>query len=282
MPPQSLALFETYNAPAYPVNFTANLTVPGFPPIPHWYIEVNGWRTSSTEPSITFLLRPGRDSTAGFPLPMPPKGSDPRARLIPVLPSSLVVGNSWLWVNVTYIPQWAINISWNASRGSVFASGLPHGATAPANGAMTWWNNSQPLGLRFEPDPGYAFDRWNGEGGGSFSGYSPTATLTPTAPLEEQAIFVPGTLVTFEETGLAAGTPWDVTVRGYTVSSTDTTATFFEIPGSWSDEVGNVSGYQLITPGQGAWWQNTLVVGNESMIQPVAYTPLTPARSPTR
>jgi hypothetical protein len=274
--PQSIVLFETYNAPAYPVNFTAQLAVPGFPVVSHWFIQVNGWRTSSSEPSIVLLLTPGTYTASGFPLLLPPKGTDPRSRLVPSIPSTIVVGHAWLWENITFEPQWELNISWNASRGTVFQIGPGPGALTPADGGQTWWNDSQLLQLQFRPSTGYAFDRWDGEGPGSFSGYSPTATLTPTAPLEEQGIFLPGTEVTFEETGLPSGTAWSVSLRGYDQYASGTTDTFYEIPGTWSVQVNNVTGYQLITPGQGAWWQNTLVVGDGSVLLPVLYTALHP------
>jgi hypothetical protein len=274
--PQSLALFETYNAPAYPVNFTANLTVAGYPPVSHWFIEVNGWRTSSTEPTLTLFLTSGSYVTSGYPLPMPPKGFDPKSRLMPTLPMTVVVTDVPVWVNVTFTVQWALNITWNESRGTVLAPALGSPSGSPKDGTFLWWNDSEPLALDFQPNPGYAFDRWDGEGSGSFSGYSLTATIAPVAPVEEQAIFHPGTEVTYVETGLATGTPWSVSVRGYSQSSTGPTDTFYEVNGTWSDLIENVSGYQLITPGEGAWWQNTLVVGNASMVVPVDYTAFTP------
>ncbi|MCI4373787.1 MAG: hypothetical protein L3K02_09145, partial [Thermoplasmata archaeon] len=274
LPPQSLALFETYNAPAYPVNFTANLNVPGFAPVAHWYIAVDGWRTSSTEPSLTLLLTPGAYSTQGYPLLMPPKGSDPKSRLMPYLPPTITIGNAWAWENITFDVQWALNLSWNSSRGTVLAPQLSGGSGPLSNGGETWWNNSESLGLQFRPATGYAFDRWDGEGIGSFSGYSLTATIVPTGPVEEQAIFLPGTPVSFDETGLTAGTPWSVSVRGFDVTTTNSSVGFYEINGTWSDQVNNVSGYQLITAGEGAWWQNTLVVGTTPLVLPVNFTPL--------
>ncbi|MGA8536849.1 MAG: hypothetical protein WB789_05595 [Thermoplasmata archaeon] len=276
LPPQSLALFETYNALAYPVNFTANLTPPGSIRLAHWFIDVDGWRTSSTEASLTLLLRPGEHSAFGVPLLTPATGTDPKSRWNPYLPPVLTVGNSWTWVNITFARQWALNLSWNASRGTVLTQGRSGATGLPPDGQMSWVNDSEPINLTFQPSPGYAFDRWDGEGGGSFSGYSPMATLAPTSPLEEQAIFHPGTEVTFRETGLPAGTPWSVSLRGFEQNTANPTDVFYEVNGSWADQVNNVSGYQLITPGQGAWWQNTLVVANTSMTVPVLYTALTP------
>ncbi len=275
--PQSLVLFETYNAAAYPVNFTANLAVPGFPAIPHWYIEVNGWRTSSSEPSLTILLTPGMYRTSGFPLVQPPRGTDPRARLVASLPATIVVGDAWKWVNFSFFPQWELNISWNTDEGSVIAPAAGGGPASLSSGEPLWWNNSQPLDLEFRSDPGYAFVRWDGEGSGSFTGYSVSATLLPSAPLEEQAIFQPGTQVTFVETGLPADTAWSVSLRGLVQSSTNAFNTFYEVPGNWSVQIANVSGYQLVTPGQGAWWQNTLSVGPTAQVVSVQFSAVKPS-----
>ena len=212
--PQSLVLFETYNAPAYPVNFTAELNVPGFPRIPHWFIEVDGSQTSSTEPSLTLLLTTGIHSARGIALLEPPTGTSPKSRLVPWLPSTIVVGDEPMWVNITFQLQWALNLSWNESRGTVIAPQLDGGLGPPANGRLTWWNDSAPLRLEYTTAPGYGFDRWNGHGNGSYSGNALVANLLPTGPVEESADFLPATAVTFAEVGLAPGTLWTVTVRG--------------------------------------------------------------------
>ncbi|MCI4343997.1 MAG: hypothetical protein L3J92_07835, partial [Thermoplasmata archaeon] len=189
--PQSLVLFETYNAPAYPVNFTAELNVPGFPRIPHWFIDVDGSQTSSTEPSLTLLLTPGLHSTRGIALLEPPTGTNPKSRLVPWLPLTVVVGDAPMWVNITFQLQWALNLSWNESRGTVIAPQLDGGLGSPDNGGLTWWNDSAPLRLEYTTAPGYGFDRWNGHGNGSYSGNALVANLLPTGPVEESADFLP-------------------------------------------------------------------------------------------
>ncbi len=276
LPAQGIALFETYNAPAYPVNFTANTNVAGYAPLAHWFISVAGAKVSSAQPSVTLLMLPGRYALQGYPLTQPPSGTDPRARLLPDLPASLEVPAAPTWFNFTYLVQWALNISWNASRGTVTyvdAAGQP----APvSNGGWTWWNDSKPLTLQFQPAPGFSFDRWDGAGPGSYSGYSQTATLAPTGPVEEKADFVTGTEVTYSESGLPAGTSWSVVVRGYEETTTSTQLTFYEIPGTWSQQVVNVSGFQLITSGQGAWWDQQVTVGSSPLTLPVTFTPLHP------
>jgi hypothetical protein len=276
MAPQSLVLFETYDAAAYPVNFTADLNVAGYPRIPHWFIDVDGAQTSSTEPSLTLLLTTGTHSTQGLPLLEPPTGTDPKSRLVPVLPSSLAVGRAPMWVNITFQQQWALSISWNASRGSVSSPQLNGGSGPPSNGGLFWWNDSAPIHLNYTTAADYAFDRWNGYGSGSYSGNDLSATIVPTGPVVEKADFLLGTEVTFVELGLPLGTPWNVTMRGVEESSTSATIEFYEVPGTWSDQVGNVTGYQLITPGEGAWWQRSISVASTPVEVSVNYTPLDP------
>jgi len=277
LPPQSMALFETYNAPAYPVNFTADLTPPGSTtPIPHWFIQVDGWNISSTEASETLLLPPGEHVTSGTPLLTPEDGTDQKSRWVPNLPPIITTGNAWAWVNFSYIRQWAVAISWNGSRGTVLLLASASASSPPSDGGLTWWNDSQPLQLEFRTAPGYAFDRWDGAGSGGYSGYSLFATLTPTGPVEEKAVFLPGTEVMYSETGLASGTPWSVSLRDYSLTTTNTTLTFYEAPGNWSDQISNVSGYQLITPGAGAWWQRSITVGDAPVDQPVRFSPISP------
>ncbi|MGA8275926.1 MAG: hypothetical protein WB852_06505 [Thermoplasmata archaeon] len=245
IPAMSLALFETYNAPAYPVQFEekglslapSNLTA-------HWFLDVDGRNTSTNATNITLLLPPGSYPTSGTPVLVPTPGSVlvPKERYYPVLPSTTVVGNSPTTVIVSYIQQWALNISWDHSRGTVVATDLGSGVGPPP----TWWNASEPLTLQFHANDSnaryaYAFDRWDGEGNGNYSGYNVTATLDPTGPVEEQAIFLRGYAVNFSERGLPSGTPWNVSLRGLNANPTSSSTTFYEIDGQWPYQVNNVT-----------------------------------------
>jgi hypothetical protein len=240
VPPMSLALFETYNVPAYPVQFEesglslapTNFTV-------HWLLDVDGMNTSSNSTNLTLLLPPGSYPTSATPVLVPTPGSVlvPKERYYPAVPSTTVVGSSPQTVIVSYVQQWALNISWNTSRGTVLAANLGGGPGAPP----TWWNASAPLILQFRPQPGYALDVWAGEGDGSFTGYSVNATIAPTSPVEEQALFKSGPTVTFSEIGLPAGTPWTVSLRGFEEGSTSSTNTFSEINGVWGYTVANAT-----------------------------------------
>ena len=58
--------------------------------------------------------------------------------------------------------------------------------------------------------------------------------------------------VSFVETGLSAGTTWNVTLNGVTLSSNTTTIVFVELNGTYSYGVGNVSGYTISTNATGS------------------------------
>jgi hypothetical protein len=279
VPEMGLALFESYNKAAYPVQFEevglpGNLTNYSA----HWSLDVNGSNTSTNTTNITLLLPPGTYPTSGVIVPIPTPGSAlaPKERYVPILPATTVVGNSPQTVPVTYIRQWALNISWDRNRGTVVATDFGNDSAIPP----TWWNDSKPLTLQFEPKPGYALETWAGEGPGSYHNYTVTATLVPTGPLEEQALFVPGFGVTFSETGLPAGTPWNVSLRGLNATTTNSSDTLYEINGQWPFQLNDVRVRNLSTgnltvfrPQGGA---RDVSVQNHSVNVPVTFVELYP------
>jgi hypothetical protein len=288
LPPQSMALFETYNAPAYPVNFSAERAVPGFAPLAHWFVQVGPWNLSSNQASDTLLLPPGSYPTRAIAQTLPLNGSSPKERLEPILPATTVVGTGAKWVNFSYVPQWAVQVAWNASRGAVTSPGLTlTQGSGPSPSALVWWDAGTPLSLQAVPRPGYAFTFWSAQGpagNGNVSGYdNQSVTVLPTGPVYEEATFQRGTEVTFRETNLPGGTPWTVSLRGASVTTTTSSATFWEVNGVWGYAVQNVSGYEMVTPGQSPWWNRTLSLHESSpnatpIVVLVNFTLLTPGR----
>lgn len=246
LPPQSLALFETYNAPAYPVVFNeSGLNVGWKSATPRWFLEVGGFDTQANTSSLTLLLPPGTYASSGVALTLPPGGTVPRERLNPYL-APTVLGNAPESVNVPYGLQWAINVTWNGSLGTVVADNVGAGTGPPPY----WWNASLPLDLVARANPGAALLTWAGEGpagNGNVSGYhNGTITIVPTSNISEQAIFV-GNVATviFSETGLPTGTPWTVTMRGIQVVTVNRTVTYYEIRRTLSYQIDSVPGYHL-------------------------------------
>ncbi len=72
-------------------------------------------------------------------------------------------------------------------------------------------------------------------------------------------------LVTFEESGLASGTSWSVTLNGSTESSEGPSIVFTELPGTYSFTVAAVAGY-AVAPASGS-----IVVGSTALTQAVTF-----------
>jgi hypothetical protein len=254
LPPQSLALFETYNAPAYPVNFSeSGLNLSGTGPTPHWFVDLNGTHTASNQPTLTLLEPPGLYSAGGSAVLVPSPGSAlaPVERLVPTLASPVVVGSVPVNVTFGFTTQWSVAVNWSSAQGTVTATDPTSGARIPV---PNWWTNNAAFLLQVSPNAPYAFTGWFGRGAGrygvhdangSVSGYDLTLRVAPTGPIEEDAIFLPGQKVTFSEVGLPSGTPWSVSLRGLNNSSTSSEVGFYEVGNqtgqTWSYEISNVT-----------------------------------------
>jgi hypothetical protein len=251
--PQSLVLFESYNAPAYPVNFSeSGLNLSATSPTSHWFLDVNGTRTATNQSTLTLLLPGGSYPTSGPPVLVPHPGSAllPVERLLPNVPSLTTVSAAPVNVSFGFIREWAINISWNAARGSVTAVDPIGASPIPI---PSWWVNDTTLQLQVVPSTGFAFTDWYGRGfgnagqtngNGSVSGYNLTQRVTPTGPIDEVGIFLPGQPVDFVESGLPSGTVWNVSLRGLNESSSSSSQTFYEVNstlGGWSYNIPNVT-----------------------------------------
>ncbi|MCI4373664.1 MAG: hypothetical protein L3K02_08515 [Thermoplasmata archaeon] len=291
--PQSLVLFETYTAPAYPVNFSEsglNLSATG--PTPHWFLDVNGTRTATNQSTLTLLLPSGSYPTSGPPVLVPMNGSAliPEERLVPKVPTVTTVGTAPLNITFGFTQQWWMNITWNTTRGAVTAFDPNGGPQIPI---PYWWDNDTTFLLRVLPNASFAFYTWYGRsegrhgsvnGSGSFSGYNLTLSLTPTDAIEEVAVFEPGYAINFNETGLPTGTPWSVSLRGLNATTTGSLLTLYEIdsvPGNgWSYAVPDVTIPNSVVPGSTTYRFNRsvpdVVVNNAAVTIPVSFLELFP------
>ena len=102
------------------------------------------------------------------------------------------------------------------------------------------------MNLSASPAEGYAFVGWSGWGPGSYNGTNRTATIDPTGRLSEEARFVVGDQVVLWESGLPGGTPWSVTVRGFTTNSSTNLLTVYEPLGTFGYTVNPVPGYRSL------------------------------------
>jgi hypothetical protein len=134
-----------------------------------------------------------------------------------------------------------------------------------------WWNASQSLNLTVEaPAPGYAFVGWSGWGPGNASGSNRTITVVPSGRLVEKARFFVGDQVVLSQTGLPVGTPWSVTVRGFTTNTSGNALSVYEPLGRYGFDVAPIPGYRII-PEHGEF-----TVAASWMLVHVRFVPITP------
>jgi hypothetical protein len=230
LPAQTAALFEAYPQEGNPVTFQES----GLPTNTRWYVTVDGMQLESTQTNVTAFLPSGTYALNATPLNLPLNKTvaKPKERYAPFPPAFVTVTNAPQTIPVPYRLQYAINLT---------VSPAGYGSIVPFS---KWANASAPLTLQAKPGPGYAFSRWAGWGKGSLNSTKSTITITPLASLREKAVFVVGYEITFNESGLPAGTNWSITIRGVTNSSNTPIINFIEKKGKYGFKVGAVTGYQ--------------------------------------
>ena len=157
--------------------------------------------------------------------------------------------------------------TYTLSTGATPAAG---GSVAPASGSYA---AGRSVTLSETPASGYTFAGWRGTGSGSYSGSNPSPTVTMDSNLTEVASFAWLYPVSFDETGLPAGTTWSVSLGGVAEASSSTSIAFSMPNGSYAYTVGPVSGYSA-QPGSGT----VNVTGSGDSVA-VAFTPGAPVVS---
>ncbi|MCI4330221.1 MAG: hypothetical protein L3K19_00010 [Thermoplasmata archaeon] len=255
LPPQSLVLFEMYPSGGSYVRVVEH----GVPAPTPWYASIGPNFYTTTASNLSLLLPNGSYAAASVPISLPINGTElaPVERLEPFVPSPFQVSGRYTNVSVNYVPQWSVDLT---------ESPVVGGTVDPQ---VHWGNDSAPLTVTATPAPNYAFLRWSGWGPGSYNGADPSATLFPTGRVFEKARFVP-TDVDLWETGLPKGTPWSVTIRGVTTSSSTYIIPVYEPPGSYGFTVNPVPGYRSL-PENGGF----IVNGSRTYVE-VQFVHLTP------
>jgi hypothetical protein len=256
LPRQSMVLFEMYPAGASVVRIDES----GAPNSTRWFTGVGGQFYTTTATNFSVLLPPGSYpiQPVGIPLPIGGKEFTPREQLGGMVASPLNVTGVTENVSISFVPQWQVTVNSSPSGGGVVEP------------AVSFANVSEPLNLTAVPQLGYAFDRWSGWGPGSYNGTGRIATLFPTGPIVEKALFLPGLPVYVEESGLPSGTPWSVVVRGFESQSHSSTLTLYEPVGSYGLTIDPIAGFRTSPSNTG------FTVAGYGLIVIVQFIPLRP------
>ncbi len=204
----SFALIDTA-APAGTVTFEAQGFTAGTP----WQFSFNSTSYSSTTPWINVTTHPGTFLTSASPA----VASNGSVGYVPLgVPSawSVTTGSVYL---VNYTQAYRVTAI-AGSGGSLSGGGI---------GGVQWVLSGALVSLQESAHSGYQFNGWTGTGIGSYTGNSPWANITVGGPVTETASFVPlpgdRFNMTFQESGLAAGTLWTAFVGGIGYSGTSST-----------------------------------------------------------
>ncbi len=207
LPPQSLVLFESYAVPSAPVE----LTETGLPVGTFWFAGVapaQGWATANT--SRETLLEPIGPLTLKIPMfqvskveRFVPEGATPDLLTVPC---QVPAGGTT--IGVSYLTQWALNITSASSVG---------GLVEPS---PTWWDSGAPLRLEAQPAVGQVLAHWTtvehlGSSVTITNVTDPGTSMTvwPNGSMAIHASFRAGFPVVFSETGLPSGSEWSVSVH---------------------------------------------------------------------
>ena len=121
------------------------------------------------------------------------------------------------------------------------------GMTVSGSGSVSppagWFGAGSSFSVTATPSSGATFTSWTGTGTGSYTGTANPASITMSGPVNETAAFatqptlVSNYAVTLTESGLPAGTAWQATFEGVTLTSTTQSMIFSGTPsgtGTWN------------------------------------------------
>jgi Divergent InlB B-repeat domain len=244
LPPETVALFESYPVPSAPVTFTETGLSSG---TTWWFVDVGGFDATSIVSNLTLLLPDGeyeattpQVSTAMYL----ESGANEWERISGPATIPVSITGRPTSVTIPFETQWRVDIDATPTIG---------GSTS-SNGV--WATEGEPFDLTATPAPGWFFDRWFGWGNGSISNTTRSEiSVVPTGGhINENATFVRGYNVTFYETGLPLGLNWSVSLTGHLTSNTTkkTTAqqvlTFDAANGTWGYNITPPPDYTALPP----------------------------------
>ncbi len=186
-----------------------------------WSVVFDGTAGTARGQNITFNVTAG---TYSYRVASPLSGGPGVRYLTPQASGTLTVGARPVSVPEPFTAQYLLMVS---------SAPTSDGHATPSNG---WYGSSTPVTLQAYPSSGYRFTGWTSPNATGYRGPNNPETLTLGAPLEEVATFAPALTydLTFQETGIPAGTLWSVNVSGTTLSSTTYTLTFSLTNGTYA------------------------------------------------
>ena len=235
------------------VKYTVKFTESGLPSGTSWSVTFNGSTLSSTTDTISITAANGTysysvGSVLGYTV-SPSSGS-------------ITVNGKNVSKSITFTPKPVSKYTVTFTE-----SGLPTSTTWYVN--ITGMISSGPItGSTYSvslSNGTYSYtigttDKTYHANGGSF-------TESAGTPSSVSVTFAPFTYsVTFTETGLPAGTNWNMTFNGTIYNLTNTSYTFHVVNGTYSYSIGNVSGYNVSKQ------SSTTTVNGNNMTVPITFT----------
>ena len=241
-------------SPTVPVSFLES----GLPSGTSWAMDLSGLAGSASGKNITFNVSAGAYTAQ----PEDPVPGSSGVRYVPSPSEMLVqVGSSALQRAVSYATQVELTTAATPSSG---------GTVNPAG--SSWFASGSRVSVTASPSSGYAFSSWTCAPTSACS--STTAnpvTVTLNTPATVTASFVSLVPVSFLESGLPAGTSWQVTFNGVVGSASGSNITFNVTAGTYSytveSPISGASGTRYVaTPSSGS-----VTVGSAAQSVAISY-----------
>ena len=208
VPPSGGSIWATYTKST---TFSVKFQESGLPAGATIPISFAGNQTSVSNDSVVFSdIGPRNYSWFAEPYL-----ASPETRYVPSPASGVLVVSG----NETQMIDYSVQYQMVADSSPSSA-----GMVSPSWG---WYSPGSNITLTAAANLGYEFAGWSGTGAGSYSGNETHTTIVLEGPVHECAMFNSAYSLTFAETGLAAGTQWNVTLDGLTENSTSSLITFY-------------------------------------------------------
>lgn len=233
----SFTSYEDLNAPTESVAFHASGLSAGTP----WSLSFNGTRYATTGAWVNVTVHPGTYLVATT-ASVSANGTTSYAAGAFGPTVTIISGEKQL--NISFTPTNRLMVT--ASTGGLVAE---VGVGSWSSSVTIWATVGSMYNFTENASAGWSFLGWTGTGAGSYTGPSAYAIVTSNGVITESAGFAPlpdaRFNLTFQESGLPAGTWWTVDLKGVGYSSNEPTLT---VPNLYAWVSGSVGRYALSVP----------------------------------